>query len=214
MGKATSAGCGCIVIAPLLKCDDSPWLSTDRAPTCADIPIAITAKLASQPASGTCTDREDVVWNGTILQGAAKQYNLYGEFPVIIDPTTTYLGGTFPTAPAGAVTAVTNPSPCRSAILEITGWNQFAAPAGHNGTFNTVVFVDGVALSSGPQNEVNISGILGHTGEWERESGASVYVTIPAGGSVNIGFALRSSSAVTILFGFSAHVYKYHLTTI
>jgi hypothetical protein len=78
-------------------------------------PADLTAKLANQPASGVCTDREDVVWNGTILQGAAKHYSFSGGFAsAYLDQpaSTTY-------TPASADTTIVNPSSCRSLRVTI-----------------------------------------------------------------------------------------------
>jgi hypothetical protein len=176
-------------------------------------PADLTAKLANQPASGACADRDDVVWNGTVLQGAAKHYNLVGKFPTIVDATTVYTGAD-PSAPASAVTTIANPSPCRPAILEITGWVECAyVPVSNDGTFSTGLFVNGV-LQTGAQNVLNPSGVK-HTGLTEREAGGVAYLPIPAGGSVDIGFAGRWGGAPMTLLGYgSAHIYQYHLTTI
>jgi hypothetical protein len=75
-------------------------------------PAGLTAKLANQPAAGTCTDREDVVWNGAILQGAAKHYSFSGSFPNIYIPIPAT--ASVPSGVLGARSAtITNPSTCR-----------------------------------------------------------------------------------------------------
>jgi hypothetical protein len=132
-----------------------------------------------------------------------------GSFPTVLDPKLTFDGTTNPTAPVGAVTNITNPSSTRSALLEINGWNQF----GQSGTtaeavYGTFVFVNGVFKAN-----LNQIGNY-HTGSIERESGDSLYINLPAGQSVQIGFAARSSGNPSTLFTASAHVYKFKLQAI
>jgi hypothetical protein len=131
------------------KCDNTEFNPvTDRVATCDDIPAVtpvplfatpaqtiagtstttivnpadLTAKLANQPASGTCTDREDVVWNGTILQGAAKHYEFSGKFGITPDFASS-AGYVWQAGPAGMLSAapltITNPSACRTLRVHI-----------------------------------------------------------------------------------------------
>ena len=76
-------------------------------------PAGLTAKLANQPAADACTDREDVVWNGTILQGAAKHYSIPRTTLSLSTPPGV-LDGTF--ADSTNITVV-NPSSCRAMRL-------------------------------------------------------------------------------------------------
>ena len=172
-------------------------------------PADLTAKLANQPAAGACADREDVVWNGAVLQGAAKHYNIIGGLPIVQDTTPSYSGTADPASPVGAVTSITNPSSCRSAVLEIMGWNQTdTIPASTAGTFSTFVFADGAFLSN--LNQIGVA----HTGQIERELGDSCRLPLNPGQTISIGFAGRWTSNIPLAIANSYHLYQYHLTTI
>lgn len=108
-------------------------------------PATLTDKLANQPAAGVCADRDDVVWDGTLLRGAPTQYNFSGAFPSI------YFAVGFGVTVAPGVLAtqsvtITNPSDCRT--LRVT-FDSSAGAAGTNvSTSNAVNVLSEVAVGS------------------------------------------------------------------
>lgn len=195
----------------IYKCDDTPFNSvTDRVATCSDIPafatpaetIAgtatdlmvnpadLTAKLANQPAAGACADREDVVWNGTILQGAAKHYSFSGSFPSIYSSVA---AGT--SVPSGTIAAqsvaITNPSSCRILRVDFYSSAGGSCPSVSTATATNVfskVSVAGTDYLTNLGQEISIanepltafgSGIL-----------SKAYLDIAPGATVNVDYSL------------------------
>lgn len=166
-------------------------------------PADLTAKLANQPAAGVCTDREDVVWNGAILQGAAKHYTkqvlLYQGNTGALTVTDKILG----------TYTITNPSACR--IFE----GRFEAFLQANANPPYPQAIDSVLVST------SLNGLLvgagngtGH-GAYQTTYGADAntwfneFFTIPAGGSLTFD-VLAKNGAGTTMAGYLSLKYFAH----
>jgi hypothetical protein len=201
------------------KCDNTVFNpAVDKVATCADIPafatpaetIAgtatnlivnpadLTAKLANQPAAGACTDRDDVVWNGTILQGAAKHYTFTVSIPRVIQSAVAS-APTFSTITQITSIVLTNPSSCRSLRVAIRGGTTMQ-PDANIGQVEVAAyaFLNGVAISNlgGEANvPVTSSGVKIQTG-----GGGSYddtfYHVLPPSTSATYGIGHRYKSSI------------------
>jgi hypothetical protein len=156
-------------------------------------PADLTAKLANQPAAGTCTDREDVVWNGTILQGAAKHYSFSGSFPSIYFPAT---AGT--SVPSGTIAAqsvaITNPSPCRTLRVDF-----YSSAGGSGPSVSTAVGTNVFSKVSvaGTDYLTNLGQEISTANEPLTAFGSGIlskaYLDIAPGATVNVDYSVLLS---------------------
>jgi hypothetical protein len=173
-------------------------------------PADLTAKLANQPASGACTDRDDVVWNGTILQGAAKHYSFSGSFPNIYIPIPATASVSSGVLDAQSAT-ITNPSACRALRVKFDSSSGASASnlqtaAGAN--IFSEISVAGTQYLSNLGNELfpdfpttNIggSGVFG--------VGYLVYATVDVapGATITVNYSVRLSGT-NLFFGNSGQI--------
>jgi hypothetical protein len=154
-------------------------------------PADLTAKLANQPSAGSCTDRDEVVWNGAILQGAAKHYSIPRTVLWLTTPPT-ILDGTFTDS---VDISITNPSNCRTLRLtfdDVSGY--FYTPSMTPGLGN---FIFGVFTTFG-------TGMQGFAPTTTDTSGKFLsvankgffatagYVDIPPGATTTVQFSVNN----------------------
>jgi hypothetical protein len=158
-------------------------------------PADLTAKLANQPAAGACTDREDVVWNGAILQGAAKHYSIPRTVLRLTTPPT-ILDGTFTDS---VDISITNPSNCRTLRLtfdDVSGY--LYTPSMTPGLGN---FMFGVFTTFGTGMQAFASTVTDASGKFFSVANKGFfatagYIDVPPGATTAVQFSVNNQAII------------------